>query len=74
MGSATAGVSWLPDGRGLPDEARESIAEHDQWVHLRLTSPDGRFARGACDRSLGEWWSGVAGDVTCPACLELVHA
>ena len=67
---------WMPDGRGLADEAVEVIAGHDapMPIHLRLTSPDGRSARGACDRGLGEWWTGLAAQVTCPGCLELVHA
>lgn len=65
---------WLPDGHGLPEEARQLNAEHGAPVHLRLTSPGGRSARGACDGGLGELWTGVAAEVTCPACLELVHA
>lgn len=66
--------AWLPDGRGLPDEARALIAEHGQRVHLRLTAPGGRSARGACDNGIGEWWTGRAAEVTCSACLEVVHA
>ena len=66
--------SWLPDGRGLSPEALEIIAEHGGLIHLRLTSPSGEAARGACESGLGEWWSGVAGEVNCPACLEVVHA
>lgn len=60
---------WLPDGHGLP-----GYAEVLMPVHLRLTSADGRSARGACDRGLGEWWTGVPAEVTCPGCLEVVHA
>lgn len=65
--------AWLPDGRGLPDEARDLIAKGAR-IHLRLTSPGRESARGACDRVLGEWWTGRASEVTCPACLEVVHA
>lgn len=64
---------WLPDGRGLPD-LRGLMLDANYRVHLRLTAPDGRAARGGCDRSLGEWWTGVPAEVNCPACLELVHA
>lgn len=65
---------WLPDGRGLPDEARELNAAHGAPVHLRLTAPGGRSARGACDLGLGQLWTGRPGEVTCPACLKVVHA
>lgn len=70
----TGEKTWLPDGHGLPAQARELNAEHGQPVHLRLTSADRRSARGACDRGLGQLWTGVAAEVTCPACLEVVHA
>ncbi len=66
--------SWLPDGHGLDPLSLDLVAEHDLRVHLRLTSPGRRSARGACDRGLGELWSGVSTEVTCPACLEAVHA
>ncbi len=66
--------SWLADGRGLPDEARALIARKGVTVHLRLTAPGGRSARQACAGGLGEWWSGLAADVTCQVCLEVVHA
>lgn len=66
--------AWLPDGHGLCDEAVEIITASGQCVHLRLTSPDGRSVRGACDHGLGEWWTGVPNEVTCPDCLEVVHA
>jgi hypothetical protein len=66
--------AWLPDGQGLSDEARGIIAEHGGRVHLRLTSPSRQGVMGACDSGLGEWWSGLTSDVTCPACLEVVHA
>lgn len=62
---------WTPDGRGLPDKA---LPHGPLGVHLRLTSPDGRSARGACGGGLGEWWTGVASEVNCNACLEWVHA
>lgn len=64
----------LPDGHGLSPEAREIIAQHGGTVHLRLTALDGATARGACDKGLGEWWTGIASEVTCPECRELVHA
>ena len=66
--------SWLPDGHGLDPLSIELAAEHDLRVHLRLTHSVRRSARGACGDGLGELWSGVAGEVTCPGCLEVVHA
>ena len=66
--------AWLPDGHGLPDEAREAIADEGGTVHLRLTHTDSRACQGACGGGLGEWWSGRSTDVTCRACLEWVHA
>lgn len=65
---------WLPDGHGLSPETLAVVAEHDLRVHLRLTSWDRKRARGACDGGLGELWTGVGSEVTCPACLEVVHA
>lgn len=65
---------WLPDGHGLPDVARVMVSELDQPVHLRLTAPGSAYPRAGCDRALGEWWSGKPDEVTCPACLEVVHA
>ena len=65
---------WLPDGHGLPRAALELNAAYGAPVHLRLTSPGGRSARGACGTGLGELWTGVAREVTCPGCLELVHS
>jgi hypothetical protein len=66
--------AWLPDGRGLPGATTDLVGERNMPVHLRLTSPDGRSARGACGRGLGEWWTGRGVEVNCPACLEVVHA
>ena len=66
--------AWLPDGCGLSPDAKSLIRKHAQRIHLRLTSPDRKSARGACDGGLGEWWSGVPDEVTCPDCLEVVHA
>lgn len=66
--------TWLPDGRGLSDEGRATIAQYGGIIHLRLTSPSGESARGACESGLGEWWSGRSEDVNCPACSEWVHA
>src|SRR3712207_158990 len=60
-----AEIAWLPDGVGLPD-----YVDVQMPVHLRLTAPDGHAARGACDRGLGEWWSGIASEVTCDDCKE----
>jgi len=62
--SAPTAETWLPDGRGLPEEARG----YGGSVHLRLTSPGGRSARGACGSGLGELWSGRPDEVTCPLC------
>lgn len=69
----TAEKAWIVDGHGLPDEARALVAEHGQPVHLRLSAP-GHYPRTACDGGLGEWWTGKSTEVTCPACLEVVHA
>lgn len=66
--------AWLPDGQGLDPLSVELVAERNGRVHLRLTSQDGCSSRGACDGGLGEWWTGVAREVNCPACLEVVHA
>lgn len=67
---------WLPDGVGLADEARAVIAEQENRIpiHLRLSTPGHRNVKSACDRGLGEWWTGKAAEVTCKACLQLVHA
>ena len=74
MSTTDVSRGWMPDGHGLSDEARAIIAQKGGTVHLRLTSPSGQSVRGACESGLGEWWSGLASDVTCPACLEVVHA
>lgn len=66
--------TWVPDGHGLTEEARALIVEHPTPVHLRLTSPGRSSARAACDAALGEWWTGLSTEVTCPTCLEVVHA
>lgn len=67
-------MAYLPDGHGLAPEALDLVAEHDLTVHLRLTNTETRAARGACDGGLGQLWSGVATEVTCRPCLEVVHA
>lgn len=68
-------AAWLPDGHGLADRARELVAERGDKVHLRLSaSGDGPYPRAGCGLGLGEWWTGLAAEVNCPACLELVHA
>lgn len=67
-------MSNLPDGRGLDPLSLDLVAEHDLTVHLRLTNTETRAARGACDGGLGQLWSGIATEVTCPPCLEVVHA
>lgn len=69
-----SGGTWMPDGRGLPQEARDLNAEVGAPVHLRLTNADTRAARGACDGGLGQLWTGKAAEVTCSDCLEVVHA
>ena len=66
--------TWVPDGRGLPEIARKQIARDGQRVHLRLTAPGGRSAVSACGWGLGEWWTGKGSEVTCSACLQVVHA
>lgn len=66
--------TWLPDGHGLDPLALELVAERGLTVHLRLTDRERRSARGACDHGLGELWTGAPSEVTCPACLEVVHA
>lgn len=65
---------WAPDGHGLPAEALELNARYQQPVHLRLTNANSGAARGACDHGIGQLWTGVAAEVTCPACLEVVHS
>lgn len=73
----SAATTWLPDGQGLPPEAAAAVAEHNATVHLRLHDRDNpqRYPRSGCGRrSLGGWWSGAPAEVTCNACLELVHA
>lgn len=73
--SAETDGPWLPDGRGLDPYSSDLVAERDLRVHLRLTSPSaGRYPRGACGSALGELWTGLTAEVTCPACLEVVHA
>lgn len=67
-------MTWLPDGRGLDPLTLDLIAEHDVTVHLRLENTETRAARGACGDGLGQLWSGIATEVTCPPCLEVVHA
>lgn len=64
---------WLPDGRGLDPETLAAVADLDLRVHLRLTNGEG-YPRVACGRGLGELWTGIGSEVTCPACLEVVHA
>lgn len=66
---------WLPDGQGLPDEATAIVAEQGAVVHLRLAPPDNScYPRTGCDGGLGGWWTGKPDEVTCPDCLEVVHA
>lgn len=71
--SAPREGAWLPDGHGLDPRARELLAEHGGSVHLRLSHPDGRYPRTGCGDGLGQWWTGVSSEVTCPVCLEVVH-
>lgn len=72
--SSPAEAVWLPDGVGLPPIARQIIGQEGGIVHLRLIDGRGTYPRGGCDRGLGQWWSGRPAEVTCSACLELVHA
>lgn len=60
----SAGMTWAPDGRGLPEPARPGAN-----VHLRLSAP-GRHPRTACAFGLGEWWTGIPAEANCCACLE----
>ena len=74
MGDGDHGGPWLPDGRGLDPISRALAVERSARVHLRLSAPDGRYPRTACDVGLGELWTGLTTEVTCRACLEVVHA
>jgi hypothetical protein len=71
-----SGGPWLPDGVGLDDLSRQIAADHGVPVHLRVTAPGGSYPRWACGGSagLGQFWTGKADEVDCPACLEFVHA
>lgn len=64
---------WMPDGRGLDPLSAEQAAAHQSEVHLRL-SQRGKYPKPACGRGLGQLWTGKGSEVTCPACLEVVHA
>lgn len=70
---------WLPDGMGLDPLSAEVAADTGATVHLRLSN-GGEYPLVACVsegerwRAWGQLWSGVASEVTCPACLEVVHA
>lgn len=64
-----------PDGVGLPMEALAIVAETGATVHMRLSHDDnGTYPTAGCDGALGGWWTGVASEVTCPDCLEVVHS
>lgn len=52
----------MPDGIGLSPLVWE------------VTPGDGTYPKTGCTRGLGQWWTGLGSEVTCPACLELVHA
>jgi hypothetical protein len=45
-------------------------------IHMMLVeeTASGERGRTACNRGLGEWVTGAIEQVTCPPCLEQVHA
>jgi hypothetical protein len=68
-----------PDGIGIhPDvwpviaATREKCGE--QMIHLRLRPDPASYPVTGCRVGIGQWWTGKASEVTCPACLELVHS
>jgi hypothetical protein len=61
-----------PDGKGLPPLAAEQAAA-GATVHLRV-SHHGLYPSTACGRGLGQLWSGVPAEVSCPACKEAHRA
>ena len=63
----------LPDGYGLAPEAVALVAKYGHTVHLRLRADDDErvHVRTACGGGLGEWWSGLVAETTCPDCLAL---
>lgn len=71
-----------PLRRRLPDEAVAMMDEQRAAgltplpVHLMLVDESGPREQGrvACDGGLGEWVTGDIAQVTCPVCLEQVHA
>ena len=63
----------MPDGQGLDPFSLALVAEDGRVVHLRLSAP-ARYPKTGCGGGLGQLWSGAASEVTCPACLEVVHA
>lgn len=74
MPEKSAASGWVPDGCGLGSPiSAEVAAERSATVHLRLTAPD-RYPKTGCGGGLGQFWTGDPSEVTCPACLEVVHA
>ncbi len=66
-------MSWIPDGDPINDEVMEVVKEScNPIIHVRLKNTDDskRYPRGGCDSGLGDWWSGVMKQVTCPECLK----
>lgn len=74
-------MNWMPDQVGLDSISLELVVKHGALAHLRLADVD-RYPVAACAvndrraeaRTWGQLWTGVPDEVTCPACLELVHA
>ena len=68
--------------RGLHADALNIMAEERSIgltplpVHLMLVTETATTERGhtACGGGLGQWISGKPAEVTCPGCLEWVHA
>jgi hypothetical protein len=58
------------DGIGLAPETLPLIAEHGGVVHARVGERL-KPRRAACD-NLGGWWSGIAAEVTCRVCLDVL--
>ena len=62
---------WRPIHRRLSD----AWAQSGMTVHLMLVTDDEpQRSRTACGGGLGQWITGAGEQVTCPECLETVHA
>lgn len=57
------------DGVGLDPWSLELLSEHGGTVHARIGPRGvGAYPTTACGAGLGEWWTGLAAEVTCPVC------